>query len=303
MNKKSQFSGKQSNIIFSAHLEISLKDCPLVEHHLECREIQLVETQNLQTGRVSFDEYFQSRKEAENRLEELKQFFGELVGAKKYSARVRRIARLDWSESWKKSFHTARVSRRIVIKPSWEKYAPLSGDCVIKLDPGMSFGTGLHPTTRACLRFIDQLAGRDFSCNSFLDAGCGSGVLAIAAAKLGFSRVVAVDFDPQAVKAAKENCRRNSVSRIVHCLQADLGKFRTREKFSVVAANMFESEHERFMENIAGAVVPDSPGYLLVAGTLLNQYPKVVRMYARKGFVEVKSVKKKEWKSGMLLHP
>ena len=63
---------------------------------------------------------------------------------------------------------------------------------------------------------------------------------------------------------------------------------------------MFESEHERFMENIAGAVVSDSPGYLLVAGTLLKQYPKVVRMYARKGFVEVKSVEKKEWKSGML---
>jgi len=194
------------------------------------------------------------------------------------------------------------VSRRIVIKPSWEKYRKRGDDCVVELDPGMSFGTGLHPTTRACLRFIDHIARKNCPARSFLDAGCGSGVLAIAAAKLGFERVVAVDFDPVAVKAARENCRRNGVSGIVRCLQADLLKFKPGERFSVVAANMFSSEHERFEKTISAAVAAEPAGYLLVAGTTRGQYNRIRRMYKEKGLEEVKSVAQKEWRSGILRH-
>jgi len=226
--------------------------------------------------------------------------FNEWIGRRRFSARIRKIVKRDWSESWKKYFHTARVSRRIVIKPSWEKYRQLAGDCVIKLDPGMSFGTGLHPTTRACLRFIDQLARKRGPGGSFLDAGCGSGVLAIAAAKLGYSRVIAIDHDPQAVKAASENCLRNGVSRRVSCVRADLGAFKIRDKFDVVAANMFESEHERFMNSLSSAVLSEPPGCLLVAGTLERQYSGVVGMYEKLGFRELKTARGGEWKSGIL---
>ena len=285
-------------VLYSSRIETELKVVPLIENRLEELGIYLVQTQDLHADKAFFDEYFRSRKQAECRLAELISLFNDLVGKQKFSARVSRIAELDWSESWKKSFHTARVSRRIVIKPSWEKYGRKPEDCVINLDPGMSFGTGLHPTTRACLGFIDRLTARNAGEKSFLDAGCGSGVLAIAAAKLGFSKVTAVDYDPQAVKAAGENCRRNGV--VVKCLRADLKKYRAPGKFDVVAANMFESEHERFVENIAGAVVRGRPGFLLVAGTLRGQYQRVVRMYARKGFKELRSVKKKEWESGIL---
>lgn len=291
MNKK---------LLFTAGVETSVDDAAWLENQLELAGVYLVQTQEVDAGRVFFTEYFPTRKEAVARLAELKPLLRQWMGARKFSMKVRQMAEKDWSESWKKTFHTARVSRRIVIKPSWETYKPRKGDCVIELDPGMSFGTGLHPTTRACLRFIDSLAGKSHSGMSMLDAGCGSGVLAIAAAKLGFTRVVAVDFDPVAVKASRENCLRNGVSKIVKCVQADLLRFKTGERFGVVAANMFKSEHERFMEIIAGSVAAEPPGYLLIAGTMLHQYPDVVKMYTRRGLEEVKSVRKKEWKSGVL---
>ncbi len=299
-SKRKPRSGNKK-VLFSSHIETALDVCPLIENYLDKNGIYLVQTQDLHARRAFFDEYFPGREQAECRLVELRSLFRCLIGARRFYARVRRIAEVDWSESWKKSFHTARISRRIVIRPSWESFRQKRGDCVVTLDPGMSFGTGLHPTTRACLRFIDRLAVGSVQGKSFLDAGCGSGVLAIAAAKLGFSRVMAVDYDPLAVKAAKENCRRNRVSCVVECVQTDLLAFRRKEKFDVVAANMFESEHARFMANIVGAVTDRSEGCLLIAGTLLKQYPEVVRMYGRGGFSEKISAVEKGWKSGMLI--
>jgi len=290
----------KSGVLYVARIGTGLANGQLLEERLGWAGLDLVQVQNLDARRVYFDEYFRSRADADRKMRELKLLFRQWLGAKSFSTQVRRVAVRDWSESWKKSFHTARVSRRIVIKPSWEKYRPHAGDCVIELDPGMSFGTGLHATTRACLGFIDQLAGRNVPHRSFLDAGCGSGVLAIAAAKLGFTGVVAVDNDPQAVKAATENCRRNGVSGIVKCMQADLLNFRTKSKFSVVAANMFESEHERFGRTLSSAVTADPPGYLLVAGVLFKQYSCVTRMYERMGFRKIQSVVQREWISGMM---
>lgn len=290
-------AGKKSGVLYLARIQTSLANSLLLEKNLETAGIDLVQVQDLDAGLVCFDKYFPFRDEAEEKVRELKLLFRRWLGGKSFSAQVCRVAVKDWSESWKKSFHTARVSRRVVIKPSWEKYRPLAGDCVIELDPGMSFGTGLHPTTRACLRFIDQLA-ESASGEAFLDAGCGSGVLAIAAAKMGFKHVVAVDNDPQAVKAAIENCRRNGVSRIVKCKQADLLTFIPETKFSVVAANMFESEHARFGRNIASAV--GASGYLLIAGILVKQYRSVTKMYERLGLRELRSVTQKEWVSGIL---
>jgi ribosomal protein L11 methylase PrmA len=86
----------------------------------------------------------------------------------------------------------------------------------------------------------------------------------------------------------------------VYCLHADLSTLKLKEKFSVVAANMFESEHARFLKTISGAVSGKKNGYLLIAGTLRKQYPRILRMYKKKGFVEIRSVKKKEWQSGMM---
>jgi len=126
----------------------------------------------------------------------------------------------DWAESWKQFFQVQRVGRRIVIRPTWRRYHAQPGEIVLNLDPGMAFGTGQHPTTRLCLRALEDLAGR--GCD-LLDLGCGSGILSLAAAKLGCRHVLALDVEEIAVAATRSNARLNGVSSVVQTEQGSLG--------------------------------------------------------------------------------
>jgi ribosomal protein L11 methyltransferase len=121
---------------------------------------------------------------------------------------VRELPEEQWADAWKQHYHLLRVGRRTVIVPAWEEYDEKPGEVVIRLEPGMAFGTGLHPSTRLCLEALEcHLApGR-----AVLDVGTGSGVLAIAAAKLGAPSVLALDTDPVAIVVARENVERNAV--------------------------------------------------------------------------------------------
>jgi ribosomal protein L11 methyltransferase len=133
---------------------------------------------------------------------------------------TRTVHEEDWADAWKKHFHVERVGERIVIRPSWRPYAPQPDDVVIDLDPGMAFGTGQHPTTRMCLELLERtVRPGDF----VLDVGAGSGILAIAAVKLGAARCLALDVDPQAVTVARENAARNGVDVIVRVEAGSLG--------------------------------------------------------------------------------
>ena len=114
------------------------------------------------------------------------------------------IRKENWAENWKQYFHTFKASDRLVIKPSWEEYQPEAGDILIELDPGMCFGTGYHGTTKACLQFLDELNAK-FGKMSFIDAGCGSGILSMAASKLGYFPLLAFDNDPQCIDVSREN--------------------------------------------------------------------------------------------------
>ncbi len=131
----------------------------------------------------------------------------------------REIQEEDWASSWKDYFHPVRIGERIVIKPSWEEYQSLTDDVVIELDPGMAFGTGTHHTTTMCCRCLEDVLKQG---DIVFDIGTGSGILAIAAAKLGAKRVSAVDLDPVAVRVAKENVVLNKVENIVNIAQGDL---------------------------------------------------------------------------------
>src|SRR4051794_19827523 len=123
----------------------------------------------------------------------------------------------DWANAWKAHFPVLRVGRRIVIRPTWRRHRRQPGDVVLALDPGMAFGTGLHPTTRLCLAALEDLAERggiDAS-TRVLDVGSGSGILSIAAGLLGARAVLAVDVDPIAVAASAANARRNRLARVI----------------------------------------------------------------------------------------
>ena len=118
------------------------------------------------------------------------------------TVRIARIKREDWAESWKKHFKAFEVGRSLLVKPSWIKRLPRAGQAVVVLDPGLSFGTGQHPTTAFCLSEIVRGEKKETS-RSFLDIGTGSGILAIAAAKLNFRPVRAFDFDPASVAESR----------------------------------------------------------------------------------------------------
>jgi ribosomal protein L11 methyltransferase len=122
---------------------------------------------------------------------------------------VRQLAEEDWANAWKEQYHRLGVGQRIVIVPTWETYAPDPDQVVIVLEPGMAFGTGLHPSTRLCLEALETHLAQDCT---VLDVGTGSGILAIAAAKLGAGSVLAIDSDPVAVAVARENVSTNSVA-------------------------------------------------------------------------------------------
>ncbi|MEI6210726.1 MAG: 50S ribosomal protein L11 methyltransferase [bacterium] len=201
----------------------------------------------------------------------------------------------DWAESWKRFFRVQRVSARIVIRPSWEPYAPLPGDCVVDLDPGMSFGTGNHATTQACLQFLDQLAAVDTGC-SVLDMGCGSGILAIAARKLGFAAVGAFDNDPDAVAIARENAADNGTGVVFEV--CDLAQ--NTRCADIVVANILAPVLIEHAGIIAASVQPGAQGALIVSGILDTQYAAVRAAFEAQGFQEVRSLLLGEWRSGLL---
>lgn len=121
----------------------------------------------------------------------------------------RRLAEEDWANAWKEHYHVTHLGRRTVIKPSWRDYSPQGNEVVVELDPGMAFGTGLHPTTRNCLLLLEEAIRPG---DRVLDAGTGSGILAIASAKLGARHVLAIDVAPVAVDATLANAEANGVA-------------------------------------------------------------------------------------------
>ena len=131
----------------------------------------------------------------------------------------------DWHKKWQRFFTTTRIGRHIIVKPSWELFLPEEGDVVIEMDPGMAFGTGTHATTRMCLEVIEKLTHNGTpQINSMLDVGTGSGILSIAAAKLGVPKTVGIDVDPIALGYAQKNIDKNNVTGQVEVRHVSLEK-------------------------------------------------------------------------------
>ena len=188
--------------------------------------------------------------------------------------RIKHLATEDWAEAWKRHYHTLRIGQRIVVAPSWEEPSLGPGDVLIKLDPGMAFGTGTHPSTQLILRLLERMLHPG---DVMLDVGTGSGILAIAAVKLGASRVIATDIDPEAVRTAEENARLNQVREKLTLLVDSAPKAGT---YPLVAANILADVIARLLlhENLADRVAPD--GVLLLSG-IIQQRREVVELALR----------------------
>ncbi|HKA90081.1 MAG TPA: 50S ribosomal protein L11 methyltransferase [Haliangiales bacterium] len=188
---------------------------------------------------------------------------------------VRPAAREDeWRDAWKRYFTTTRIGRRMVIVPSWETYAPAPGDVVLELDPGRAFGTGAHASTRLCLMELEDVAG---DVRRFLDVGTGSGILAIAAAKLWPRATgVAIDVDPIAVAAAGENLARNGIDRVT---TSDRALEDVDGRFDLVLGNI----QADVLEQMGAALAARTAGRLILSGLLLEQVGPIRETFARTG--------------------
>ena len=206
--------------------------------------------------------------------------------------RTRLVHDADWAETWKAYFPVMRVGRRLVIRPTWREHAAAADDVVLALDPGMAFGTGLHPTTRLCLRALEPL-GDDGRLDGarVLDVGCGSGILAIAALKLGAAEALGLDTDPIAIEATTENATRNGLGERLRAREGSLPS--GDGPFDIVLANL-----------IAGVLVPLAPllrdelrpgGTLLASGIFVDRETEVVDAFEAAGLVVEDRTSEGDW--------
>ncbi len=180
----------------------------------------------------------------------------------------------DWAEAWKGHFPVLRVGRRLVIRPTWREHQAHHGEVVISLDPGMAFGTGLHPTTRLCLAGLETWADAGLVAGAqVLDVGSGSGILAIAAGLFGASSVLAVDTDPLAVEIGRRNAELN---RLGHVVQVRRGSLPLAEPatFRLVLANLIAGLLVDLASELAKVV---APGGRLLAGGIFHEREADVR--------------------------
>ena len=201
---------------------------------------------------------------------------------------VHDVEEADWEAGWRAHFGIVRVGKRIVVRPSWVPYEERPDEFVLIIDPKMAFGVGTHPTTQLCLRVLEE---RVESGDAVLDVGTGTGILAIAAAKLGAKRVVGVDVDKDAVRNARENVRLNGVEDRVRIEQGTMNGTvgysvaygcRFASKFDVIAANIRSNVLSSMIESIGRALTPD--GIALFSGLLVHEERAFADRLSEAGF-------------------
>jgi ribosomal protein L11 methyltransferase len=213
---------------------------------------------------------------AERALDHLRAFDLRPIG--QLTTRV--VDEADWAEAWKRHFPVTRIGRRIVIRPSWRRHRASGDEVVLALDPGMAFGTGLHPTTRLCLEALESLADRGALCGAdVLDVGCGSGILSITAARLGAAGVLGLDIDPIAIEATGANARRNRLVRLVRARPGSLPS--GSGPFEVVLANLIASVLIELATPLAGELA--TGGRLIASGIFRDREPDVRSAFAGAG--------------------
>ena len=207
----------------------------------------------------------------------------------------------DWSETWKSFFKPLMIGKNIVIKPTWEPYEPKPGQLLIEIDPGRAFGTGKHPSTALCLEILELILGESFrkkmdSVTSVLDVGTGSGILGIAAARLGARRVLGLDIDPEALKVAEENLLRNGVEGIMSV--SGIALHQLNQTYDLVVANLTAPVIIQMAASLCRCVLPE--GLLLLSGILKGEVEEVVKCFQAHYFKDLDTWNMEEWRAILL---
>lgn len=206
------------------------------------------------------------------------------------------ITDAGWAEKWKEHFHARKVGRRLVIKPSWETVEPGEEEIVLTVDPGQAFGTGTHETTRMCLRFIEYLFDQRPAPRTVLDVGTGTGILGIAAARLGAASVLGIDTDPVAVEVATRNAQQNGVAGVFRAEGTLLSA--VRGKHDLVVGNLIAEILVDLAAQLAGRCAP--AGHLVLSGILAEKSGWVSGEFRRHGATPVSEATDGPWAALLL---
>ena len=222
-------------------------------------------------------------------LEALLEAAGALPGLRAAPS-ITAVDPIDWAESWKAHFKPLRLSPRLVVVPSWERYQAATATCIIKVDPGSAFGTGQHATTALCARALDQRAA-EHTLGTVLDFGCGTGILAIAADLLGADALTLIDNDPLAVDVATENLSSQGMASPYTLACAERPP--DGATYDTVIANILAPVLIEHARALAANVADD--GCLLLSGLLTRQIDEVLAAYAPHGLTQRRLSCEGEW--------
>lgn len=243
--------------------------------------------------------YFPLNIYAEKRKKAILDKFSEIFGEREdivYTVDFYEYDQEDYENSWKKYLYPEKVSERFVVKPTWREYTPEGDELIIELDPGRAFGTGSHPTTSLCLKLMEEHIKEG---DSVVDVGTGSGILMIAADRLGASEIYGVDIDELAVESAKENLNLNNIGKDkAHVYQGDLISVLKDKKFDVVVANILADVLMILIRDISRVV--KKGGKIIFSGIIEDKCEIVKKEIESLGF-EVEEIKAdKEWRAMLI---
>lgn len=206
----------------------------------------------------------------------------------------------DWSEKWKKGLRPIKVTqadRTVIVKPTWHRLKRSKGEIIIDIDPGMAFGTGSHATTKMCLKAILRLVKKLPKAPSILDVGTGTGVLAIAALKLGFKKAVGTDIDKVALKVARKNAAMNRAALKLSSKDPSA----VPDRYELVVANILAGELKRLSHALNSKIAPE--GFLVLSGILDHESHEVESAFSSLGLKKAFSLSEKEWVALVFRNP
>lgn len=266
-----------------------IDDNTLTEADKEAMYVGLVDESILNTtDDITIHCYFNDVDDVEAKKEEILRHF-KTFSIEASSVDVTVTDEEDWAHKWKEHFKTFTLGDHMVVKPLWETYDAKEDDVVIVIDPGMAFGSGTHETTSMCIKAVEAL---DHIPASVLDVGCGSGILGIAAAKLGAEKVTGIDIDVNAVKIARENCVHNGVEGQLNILHGDLLEEVT-EQYDLVFANI--------LAEVVIMITPDvkqvikAGGLFISSGIIKEMKSSVLEALSNEGFEQLEVMEEGEW--------
>jgi ribosomal protein L11 methyltransferase len=214
------------------------------------------------------------------------------------SPQYRLVKQTDWSEAWKQHYHPIAIGKSLMIIPAWLE-SPDPGRIAVRIDPGMAFGTGTHPTTQLCLELVEEAIQRASGpLEAVIDVGCGSGILSTAAIKLGVGRALGVDVDPEAITASRENAALNGVAAQLEVGLGSLAEIRSgafsMQRAPLVLANILATVVIRLLDEGLGDLVTPG-GSLVLSGILEEQSPEVEAALVKHGLLLVDKRQSGDW--------